>query len=643
MFLVPITIQAQIIHVPAIQPTIQAGIDVALTGDTVLVSDGTYFENIYFNGKAITLASHFLLDGDTSHISNTIIDGSQPDNPNNGSVVYFTSGEDTTSILCGFTIQNGTGTYPDAWADRSGAGIYLSESTAKIIHNKIHSNNINSFAGAFGGGIAVNTMNDMWVVIRNNTIMDNTAQSSQEKSEGGGIYTMCNAIIKNNLIESNLCASTAPLYSDAKAFGGGISLVNYSNASRYVYVMNNIIQYNIADGLPRGGGMAIYKLNGLVNHNVIRGDTIKSDFVQRGWGCGLYLDGTYLGMDMGLVIEKNEISGNTFVGNYIAGGGIAMYDMDLPFNINANIIMNNKATYGAGICSKLTYCVEITNNIIKGNEAGLRGGGLFFTSDEFSSCENRSDDRYNETDRSNESGDRSLFPLLINNTITGNQAYIGGGMASEQTLRYIICFNDIFWGNTATQGEEIHLDDNCAIELDYCDIDTNLIYGNWSGGQGIINVDPLFCDDSCHIDFESLCLDAGIGSNEINGTSYYAPDLDIDGQPRPLNAGFEIGADEILGVNIRESGNEMNRFYLINFPNPFTENTTINYELEEGTQVRIMLYSKSGQLIRTMVNEQQAPGTHHFMFNAEDLHPGVYIYQLKTPVSRETNKLVIIK
>jgi len=60
------------IHVPADQPTIQAAIDAANNGDTVLVSSGTYKENIDFHGKAITLVSQ---NGPAA----TIIDGQNPE------------------------------------------------------------------------------------------------------------------------------------------------------------------------------------------------------------------------------------------------------------------------------------------------------------------------------------------------------------------------------------------------------------------------------------------------------------------------------------------------------------------------------------------------------------------------------------
>src|SRR5437016_11786219 len=93
----PHTARAATINVPASQPTIQAAINAASNGDTVLVAPGTYRENINFMGKAITVTS-------SSGPSVTTINGGAA-----GSVVTFTSNEGTNSVLSGFTITNGLG------------------------------------------------------------------------------------------------------------------------------------------------------------------------------------------------------------------------------------------------------------------------------------------------------------------------------------------------------------------------------------------------------------------------------------------------------------------------------------------------------------------------------------------------------
>lgn len=139
---------AATIHVPANQPTIQAGIDAAIDGDTVLVAEGHYYERISYLGKAITVASEFLLDSDTTHIANTIIDGDTAVIPIVGgidNVVRFVTGEDTTSVLTGLTIQNGTNTVGGAVSTNYG-------SASPKVTNCIIKNNSGGLA-LYGGGI----------------------------------------------------------------------------------------------------------------------------------------------------------------------------------------------------------------------------------------------------------------------------------------------------------------------------------------------------------------------------------------------------------------------------------------------------------------------------------------------------------
>ena len=91
-----LTASARTIRVPLGHPTIQAAIDSAQDGDVIVVSPGTYFENIDFLGKAIQVKSQVGARA-------TIIDGRSRD-----SVVTFASGEGVASILNGFLIRNGT-------------------------------------------------------------------------------------------------------------------------------------------------------------------------------------------------------------------------------------------------------------------------------------------------------------------------------------------------------------------------------------------------------------------------------------------------------------------------------------------------------------------------------------------------------
>ena len=127
---------ADTINIPADYSTIQAGINASTNGDTVLVQPGTYVENINYNGKNITVGSLFLTTADTSYISQTIIDGNQ-----NGSVVTFESGEDSTAVLTGFTITNGNSS--------EGGGICCDHSSPSISNVTITDNTANWR----GGGI----------------------------------------------------------------------------------------------------------------------------------------------------------------------------------------------------------------------------------------------------------------------------------------------------------------------------------------------------------------------------------------------------------------------------------------------------------------------------------------------------------
>lgn len=205
---------ATIINIPDDYDTIQEGIDASTDGDTVLVQPGTYVENINFNGHNIVLGSLFLTTGDTAYIPETIIDGDS-----SGSVVRIENHEDSTSVITGFTIQNG-------YINSMGGGIECRFSNPRIVRNIIKEN----YALTHGGGISCSGRNP---IIMNNVIIRNNAGGN-----GCGIHCWnSNPVIANNLIVDN----------HAGAGGGGIGCFMTSGP----VIINNTIARNLAD---HGGG-----------------------------------------------------------------------------------------------------------------------------------------------------------------------------------------------------------------------------------------------------------------------------------------------------------------------------------------------------------------------------------------------------
>ena len=219
-----LNLSATIINVPVDQPTIQAGINVSVNADTILVQPGTYVENINYNGKSITIASLFLTTQDTSYISQTIIDGNQ-----NGSVVTFESGEDSTAVLFGLIIQNGFG---------FGGGIFCSQSNPSLVNITIRNN-----TGGF------NTSGSGIYCIYSSPSLKNVAIYNNSTVNVGGGMALClnsNPSLENTTISNN----------SAGAYGGGICCISDSNPSLINCIHWNNIPQDIYCGL--GTITAIY-------------------------------------------------------------------------------------------------------------------------------------------------------------------------------------------------------------------------------------------------------------------------------------------------------------------------------------------------------------------------------------------------
>jgi predicted outer membrane repeat protein len=253
------------IHVPGDYATIQAAIDAAESGDTIIVAPGTYHEAIDFLGKTLTLESE-------AGAVKTIIDATGLDT----SVVTVTSGEGEGTTLRGFTITGGAGTL--FGNNRRGGGVLLNSSHLRIEHCIIANNHVEhdgggigtmpgsvvhaietliegNTAGGGGGGVWISgspSDTEQWHRFEQCTFRGNTAVAT-----GGGLHVRSNGRLSlvQCLFEGNAVTavqSQGSVATDPYGLGGGICIRETSSSARF-HIAECTFESNIA---ALGGGAA---------------------------------------------------------------------------------------------------------------------------------------------------------------------------------------------------------------------------------------------------------------------------------------------------------------------------------------------------------------------------------------------------
>ena len=206
--------------------------------------------------------------------------------------------------------------------------------------------------------------------------------------------------------------------------------------------------------------------------------------------------GIYCEQDSDPTVMNCTITGNMAEN----GGGVFCADGSSPAIASCTISGNYTSGQGGGL-----YCHSssptIANCMIVKNFAAVEGGGLF-------------------------SKDSAVD--ITNCTLSKNFGYQhGGGFYCYGSASDIT--NCILWGNNALQGQEIYTPSGIPT-VRYSDV-----RGGWYG-EGNIDADPLFAGSGdLHLTFSSPCIDSG------TDVEIYT---DLEGDPRPTGAGFDMGADE---------------------------------------------------------------------------------------------------
>lgn len=80
-----------------------------------------------------------------------------------------------------------------------------------------------------------------------------------------------------------------------------------------------------------------------------------------------------------------------------------------------------------------------------------------------------------------------------------------------------------------------------------------------------------------------------------------------------------------------------------NYPNPFNEQTILSYQLPIQTHVHLTVYNLMGQLVQSLVDEEQSGGSYSVFWNPAGQSSGVYLFQLSTPEFSAVRKGLFLK
>ncbi|HTP06708.1 MAG TPA: choice-of-anchor Q domain-containing protein [Anaerolineae bacterium] len=568
--------------------SLQQCIDAAtvLPGDVIHIRPGVYTQSV-------TLAKPVSLIGDDSASTILLALKSQRVLTVTGSLTF-------TTIISGLTFAGGE-LDDSSCPSGCGGGILLMGAARPELQNiALVANTAHQ-----GGGLWVD--GGPQLKLTNVSFISNTARNS-----GGGLYVLPDAQLINNDFERDVSSlSGGGVYAlGAIGLSGGRFISNQANSGGGLYASAmSMVNTEFSDNQANGGsGGGIY-LNG---QGQLTGGLFQRNSSQGfGNGGGLYAMGlnaygtvfisntassiSAAGQGGGAYLSSNSstLDNVSFIANTGTQGGGGLYAGMPSLTLNAVSFVGNNSTNGSG-GGLQAQNAQVQGGVFDQNTSGgLGGGAAVFNNLSLSGVR-----LTNNTSGNNGGGVYAGGTMWITNTLfIKNTASNGGGLYQTPAGDAHIV-NTLFARNQSTLNQAaaiafaatgslsmVHstivdnvLNPASAVVIDNgngaADIrdtiitghavginllsggtfeDYNLYFNTTSnisgsvtiGGNSIPNADPQFADpssDDYHLRFTSPAINAGINVG-VN--------FDIDGQPRPIGPGFDIGFDE-AGSSIQQ-------------------------------------------------------------------------------------------
>jgi len=631
--------------------SIQHAINNTIDGNSVIVGNGTYIENINFEGKGILVTS---VNGPDS----TIINGGGTD-----IVVTFDSYEDASSVLSGFTITNGNA--QNDWpynrgggincqssgptltdliitgntGQGGGGGVYLKNSSPEIYHCDI----TNNTGGWNGGGLYIEGVNqEESAYLHHVDITGNTG------SAGGGAQIQgSNPIFEFVEISGNTATaggglhfeqSHAELYNvtivnNTAQTGGGIQLKeNYDNVS-VVWLENSIMWANNPQEIyfhPEGEPNYMS-----INQSDIEGGYEGIELNDNGelysYDENIDVDPLFCDFDNGdFSLSENspcldiEYDGEYFMG--VFGVGCGTLEIEFPSIVDIWDVPDDQGNW---------VYIQFTSSVHDASDEGPLGSYTIERLDDEEWVSLHSIDAYGADyytteahtlmDSTEEDDGMTSYRIVA--------AMEVGALISAPAAGYSIdnIAPGVPTGLMATISEVgIHLswDLSTAEDFQYFDLEKSST-ADFGEYQVIETADTAYLDTDYEVDvtvyYRLVAYDDGGNASEHS----VAIDITV------------LWAD--LGIAIPDE-------FAIhqNYPNPFNPVTTLRYDLPENGHVNITIYDMLGRQVKTLINEYQDPGYRSIIWDATNdygkpVSAGMYLYQIHAGEYISTKKMVLLK
>ena len=514
---ITLAIPATSSNVIAVNPgeSIQAAINAANPGATIVINPGTYTESLTLN-KAVSL---------TGVNSATVIIRAVA----NQRVLMVTGSVVNQSVtIANLTLTKGNVTSGKTCPAYCGGGILITGTAQPGLQYLIITDNR---AGERGGGLYA----DGPLTLTHVTFISNTVQHA-----GGGAYIKGNAVANDDYFERNEC-----LGSTADCAGGGLMAENMLTLNNSRFMSNTVV-----GGTFGGYGGGVYAGRAVtVTNSDFENNQCAGSFCTAG---GLYAFQTLTAND---TVFKDNSAINGVGGIYVVGGAALINDR----------LENNQ---GVGLDSD--GAVSATDTVVSDNQnSGMRVRSATLVRGRFEN--NQSIDVMAKTltlTGTQFGGNIAGRAVYLNNFGTPsdsrivNALFAGYGVAvfmdspssSVAILQSTMAVKDFSPSTAIVANQGTVVVTNTIVVSHTTGIkqisgtvheDYNLFFGNAtnlsgtiSGGTHDVFGDPNFANpaiNNYHIISPSAAIDAGVNADVTT---------DLDGIPRPVGAGYDIGAYE---------------------------------------------------------------------------------------------------